>query len=302
MSNKKEITKIIPLFAALFALLVAVPLRIYQCRTLIDATTGFYNEINASVVVLYIVIGIGAFVGLIVPFLKHNTLKATPISVKSVGFTVVSLLFAVLLIVDSASQVLDYFDLYSESIIYNSTPKEYVAAQGGQLLLMQAVFGALSALYFFVNGVTVGLGNADTAKYRVISLLPVIWCIFKLLYRFKRTISFVNVSDLLFELFFIVFAMMFFFAAAQINSKIDINDKGSDFMKSVYWKIFGYGIPAALFGLICFLPRFILLITGHSDNINVHYPVNYSDFGFAFFVIYTCITALKADNTATTEE
>lgn len=296
MSNKKEITKIIPLFAALFALLVAVPLRIYQCRTLIDASTGFYNEINISVYILYIVIGLGGLIGLIVPFLKHNTLKATPISVKSVGFTVVSLLFAVLLIVDSASQLLDYFDLYSTGIIYNTTIKEYIASQGGSLLLMQAIFGALAAVYFFVNGVTVGLGNADTSKFRFISLLPVLWCIFKLLYRFKRTISFVNVSDLLFELFFIVFSMMFFFAAAQINSKIDINDKGSDFMKSVYWKIFGYGIPAALFALICFLPRFILLITGHSDNINVHYPVNYSDFGFAVFAVYTCITALKADN------
>lgn len=299
MKNKAEITKIIPLFAALAALIVAVPVRIYQCRTIIDAATGFYNEINLSVIIFYVVVGLGALTGLVVPYLKHNSLEPVQISVKSTGFTVASLIMAILLVVDSASQLLDYFSLFETVPSYNL--KAYISAQGGNLLLMQAIFGAVAAVYFFVNGVTVGIGNAESSKYKVLALMPVVWCIFRLLYRFKRTISFVNVSDLLLELFLIVFSMMFFFACAQINSKIDINDKGGSFMKSVYWKIYGYGIPASLFALICFMPRFILTITGHSDNVNIHYPVNYSDLGFAVFAIYTCISSVRTEKKSDAE-
>ena len=302
MKIKNELIRIAPLFAALCALLIAVPVRIYQCLKIIDAKTGFYNEIDASVYVLYIVLAIGALAGFIIPFIRHKSLKPVSLCGKSLGFTIVSLVMALLLIIDSASQLMEYFDIFSEAASVSAfNVKEYVSAQGGTLLLLQAVSGAFAAIYFFVTGVTIGIGNADSSKYKILALVPTLWCIFRLLYRFKRTISFVNVSDLLLELFFIVFSMMFFFALAQVNSRVDINDKGAEMLSSVYWKVFGYGIPASLFALICFLPRFILLITGNSGNINVHYPVNFSDFGFALFTIYTCISAIRAEGNSSVE-
>lgn len=296
MSNKKELSKIIPLFFALFAVIVCVPLRIYQARTIIDASTGFYNEINFTVYIVYALLAIAGVVAIAIPFARHNTLKITPICGKSAGYTVVALIFALTLIVDSASQLFDFLDLFSVtgySAAYEF--KSYISAQGGYILLIQAILGALSAVYFFVQGVTVGIGNTDTSKYRIFSLVPVLWSLMKLLYRFKRTISFVNVSDLLLELFLIVFTLMFLFVVAQINSKIDGNMKRSEFLVSIYWKIFAYGIPTAMLAIVCFLPRFILLITGHSDNINDTYPVFYSDFGLAVYAVFTCITALRAE-------
>lgn len=302
MKEKFNIKNLIPLLIAFAVLIIAVPIRVGQYLKIIDASTGFYNEINLSVYILYFVLGAGIVLGLVIPFIKHKALKPVTLSTKSIGFTAVSLIMAVTLIVDSASQLLDYFDLFGA---VGAAPGQdinaYVASQGGTLLLLQAVFGALSAVYFFVTGVTIGLGNSDSSKFKVIALLPTLWCIFKLLYRFKRTISFVNVSDLLLELFYIVFSMMFFFALAQINSKIDINEKGSELISSIYWKIFGYGVPAALLALVCFIPKLVLLISGSSDHINSQYPIYISDLGFAVFTIYTCITALKAKENTTEE-
>ena len=155
------------------------------------------------------------------------------------------------------------------------------------------VSGAVAAVYFFVYGLTVGIGSSDGSKLKILALAPVIWCIFKLLYRFKRTISFVNVSDLLLELFEIVFMMLFFLALAQTVAKIDA--------PAVFWKLYAYGIPAAMFALICFLPRFIVMITGNSELLNAHHGVSYSDFGVALYIVYNLLTRAKAQ-TAETEK
>jgi len=301
MKNRLDIKNYAAFFIALAAIIIAVPLRIIQYFKLIDATTGFYNEINATVFVLYGVLTISLVAGLVFPFLKRNSFRPAPLSVKSTAFAVVSLIFAVTLIIDSASQLMAFFDLFQDPALMTRDLKEFLNEQGGSLLAIQAVLGALSAVYFFASGVTIGLGNGDSAKFKILALVPVLWSIFRLLYRFKRTISFVNVSDLLLELFLIVFSMMFFFAVAQINSKIDINGDGTKPLMTVYWKIFGYGIPAVVFAVICFLPRFILLITGNSDHINTHYPVSYCDFGFAVYAIFTCITGIRA-NTVNNED
>ena len=109
-----------------------------------------------------------------------------------------------------------------------------------------------------------------------------------------------NVSDLFLELFLIVFSLLFLFSLAQVNSKIDTYDEDSS-MKSVFWTIFGYGIPAAVLALTVFLPRFIVIITGKSELLNPMYTAHASDLAFAVYAVYTCISALKAESKVTEE-
>jgi hypothetical protein len=263
-----------------------VPLRVYQYFKILEPDTGFYSEIDFSVYVIYILLGIALLTAIIIPLVnKKNMITVTSIK-KSPVFLVISLIFAITIIVDSASQLMSYFDLYDEAVSMSTTAADYVKSQGGTLLLVQAVFGAIAAVYFFVLGLSVGVGSSDGSKFKVLALAPAIWTVCKLLYRFKRTISFVNVSDLLLELFEIVFMMLFFFALAQTVSKIDAD--------TVFWKLFAYGIPAAMFALICFLPRFIVMITGNSELLNSHHGISYSDFGAALYIIYNLISRAKA--------
>lgn len=301
MFKNNQIKGSIPLFAGIAALIIAVPLRIYQYINIINPETGFYDEKNASVFILYAILTVAVVLGIFIPFSRKNTMKMVPVSTKSIGFTVVSLIFAVALIVDSASQLMDYFDLFSSgAAMTTDSLKDYISAQGGTILLLQAVFGGLSAVYFFVTGVTVGLGNSDSSKFKILALMPVVWSIFRLLYRFKRTISFINVSDLFLELFLVVFSLLFLFSLAQVNSKIDTYDEDSS-MKSVYWTIFGYGIPAAVLALTVFLPRFLIAVAGKSELLNPMYGIHASDFAFAVYAVYTCISALKAESNTVEE-
>lgn len=283
---KSESVYKIPLFSALIVTLIAVPLRVYQYFKIINPETGFFDKIDASVFILYILSVLAIVCAISVPLINRKKMITVSTCKKSTGFLTVSIIAAVSLVVDSAIQLMDYFDLYASSTGMSQTVSEYVNSQGGNLILLQIIFGGISAIFFFILGLTVGLGNSDGSKFKVIALSPTVYSVFKLLYRFKRTISFVNVSDLLIELFLVVFTMLFFLAYAQVISKIDA--------PAVFWKIFGYGIPTVMLGLICFIPRVIVVITGHSELLSEHYGIHFSDCGLAVFIIYNLITRAKS--------
>lgn len=293
MKNKTDIIYKLPLFVSLLALLVAVPLRVYQYFKVLEPETGFYSSNDISVYVMYILLGAAMLLSVLIPLINKKKLITVTTVKKSPVFLVFSLILAVTIIIDSAGQLMGYFDLYDAASAAGGTVTEYVKNQGGTFLLLQAVSGAVAAVYFFVSGLSVSLGNSDGSRLKILGLTPVLWYIFKLLYRFKRTISFTNVSDLMLELFAIVFLMMFFFALAQTVAKIDA--------QTVFWKIFAYGVPAAMFALMCFLPRFIVMIIGKSELLNTHYGVSYSDLGVAAYIIYNLLSRTKA-RTADSEE
>lgn len=293
MRNKTDIIYKLPLFVSLLALLVAVPLRVYQYFKVLEPETGFYSSNDISVYVMYILLGAAMLLSVLIPLINKKKLITVTTVKKSPVFLVFSLILAVTIIIDSAGQLMGYFDLYDAASAAGGTVTEYVKNQGGTFLLLQAVSGAVAAVYFFVSGLSVSLGNSDGSRLKILGLTPVLWYIFKLLYRFKRTISFTNVSDLMLELFAIVFLMMFFFALAQTVAKIDA--------QTVFWKIFAYGVPAAMFALMCFLPRFIVMIIGKSELLNTHYGVSYSDLGVAAYIIYNLLSRTKA-RTADSEE
>lgn len=294
MKSKSDIIYKFPLFCSLFALFAAVPLRVYQYFKILEPETGFYNKIDFSVYVIYILLGIAMVIGIAIPLINRKRIITVSQPKKSSVFLVVSIILAVTLIIDSATQLVGYFDLYEQAVSSSAQVTQYVKDQGGNILLIQSVFGAIAAIYFFVTGLAVGIGNSDGTKFKVLAFAPVLWCIFKLLYRFKRTISFVNVSDLLLELFAIVFLMLFFLAFSQVVSAIDASD--------VYWKLYAYGVPAVTFSLMCFLPRFIVMAVGHSDLLCTHHGISYSDLGVAIYIIYALLSRAKAQTNNSPEQ
>lgn len=279
----------IPLFSILLAALVCIPLRVYQYCKLINPTTGFYDGVNITVYVVYAVLAICIAVCAGFAFIRRKSIKPVDVDCFSKGFSTVSIIMALGVAVESFSVLSDYLSLFSSSGSSYISVAEYASSQGGTIMLAQAVAGILATVYFAISGFA-AINKTLLPKIRLFTIIPVIWCIFRLLFRFRRTISFVNVSDLLLELFAIVFTMAFFLALAQVIAKID-----SD---TIFWKIFAYGFPAVILSLICFIPRFILILTGNSEQLNPLYGANLCDLTFAIYAVYICITAVKAKTSA----
>ena len=80
----------------------------------------------------------------------------------------------------------------------------------------------------------------------------------------------------------LVFMIMFFMAFAQVNS--NVNGKNCE------WKIAAYGLIAALLALICFVPRFIVTLTGNAHLLHEQSPIEYCDISNALFIICTVFT------------
>lgn len=278
----------VPFIASLATLLIAIPLRVYQYLKLIDPTTGFFDEKDFSVYAVYGVLAIAILVCIVISYINHKSMQPVTIGKGSKVFLGVSLVMALGVAVDCFGLITDFSQLADKAPANISTEElfDYLSAQGGTLTLIEAVFAALSAFYFVLSGLS-SLNSDAKPRFKILALSPVVWCVFRLLYRFKRTIAFVNVSDLFIELFAIVMAMVFFLALAQIKAKIDAD--------SIYWKLYAYGLPAAVLALICFVPRLILLISGQSDYINPLHSINVSDLTFAVYAIYICIAATKAE-------
>lgn len=278
----------IPFIVSLAALLVAVPLRVYQYLKLINPTTGFFDETDFTIYILYGILAIALLVCFVVSYINHKAIQPVSIGKGSKVFLAVSLIMALGVAIDCVGLISDFTALADKAPTHLSREQffDYVSAQGGTLTLLEAVFAALSAFYFVISGLS-SLNNDEKPKFKILALSPVVWNVFRLLFRFKRTIAFVNVSDLFIELFAIVMAMVFFLALAQIKSKIDA--------ENIFWKLYAYGLPAAILALVCFVPRIILLVSGQADYINPLHTVSVSDLTFAVYAIYICISATKAE-------
>ncbi len=275
------------IFAA--AAIIALPVRTLQYFTVLESKTGFFTENDWSVYLLGIILGAAVISLVVLGFFKRKTLDYSLETVKRPGQGILGFTAAAGMIMNAAGIAVELMNSGS----FSEEEKTSVL-----LLGIQAVFALLSAIYFLALGFSFVGGKSNGSEHRLVSLAPVIWSIFRLVFRFTRTISYIRVSDLMFEMLMLVFFILFFMAFAQVNSRVDGDKKE--------WKIAAYGLPAALLALVCFVPRFIVMITGNAYLLNEQSPAEYCDIGVALFIISTVLTrvTVKFPDTASeiTEE
>lgn len=265
------------------AAVIALPLRTVQFFTVLEGSSGFYSENNWSVYLLYGVLALSIAAVLIYGIINRKKLDYSLEVVKRPGMGIISIAAALGILLDAAFCITSAMKI--EEISSGLSTANYVEGMtegDGIILTAEAIFAVFTAIYLVVLGFSYLSGKTNGSEYRLISLAPVLWSIFRLVYRFKRTISFVRVSDLMFEMIMICFMIMFFFAFAQVNSRV--SGKGNE------WKIAAYGIPAALLVLVCFVPRFIVTLSGNADLLYSYSAAEYCDFGVAVFIISAVLT------------
>ncbi len=262
-------------------IVLILPLRVYQYLNIIESGTGFYEKTDFSVVLMYVLLAVFCGAMFIFSLSRKNTALYIKSAVKKPVLGILSFFAAATLIMDAITQFGNFSNLYYGSgqisgYIVNEASGSLMKS-GALPLFFEALFAVLAALFFIISGINFFKAKSDGSEYKLLALTPLAWSICRILHRFMRTISFIKVSDLFFELFMLVFLMLFFVTFAQLVSRI--NHTGTD------WKLFAYGLPAALFCLLCFVPRFAMQITGRGDILADQSPPEYCDFAVALFII-----------------
>ncbi|MBR3438238.1 MAG: hypothetical protein IKH13_01890 [Clostridia bacterium] len=257
--------------------IVALPLRTFQFFTNLEAGTGFYiDSSDILIYVLYGVIGAGIVISMASALLYKSELGFDRTPAKRPVQGIIALLTAVAVLFDAA------LDL-NTILNYNAQTSDMTKVSL-YVLCAQSLFAVLAAIYFVVFGISMLSGATNASEYKIISVAPTVWFMFRLIYRFTTTISFIKVSDLFLEMFMLAFMLIFFTAFAQLNSKIE--SKGLD------WKLVAFGLPAAVLALVCFVPRFIMLISGKGDMLYTGSPAEYCDLMTALLALSIVLTRI----------
>lgn len=279
--TKNTVKKSLILF--LIALLIAVPIRCFQFMTILEPQTGFYSEINFTVYLLNIVLIFFGVCFILLYSLSKKDLEYSNKGQKSSAMSLASFMLALTLVIASLSAFKNAILTLSNPTvaIYDSILSNIFKTSAGSTLL-EAITAAVSCVYFILLGIDNHQGTNIAKSNQVIALFPVLWCIFRLMHRFMRTINFLNVSDLFYEMVMCVLLMLFFMAFAQVNSQI--NHEGNA------WKLGAFGLPAALMSLICSLPRIFVLFTGNTQLLAAQSPVEWCDLATAVVIVVTLLS------------
>lgn len=290
MNNQKYET-VNPFILFIFfivAVIIALPLRVFQLMTNVQPETGFWiNSSHFTLPILYAVLALGAVLPIVVSLMYKNGLgKTEEQGEKKVAGGIISLVTAAGLAVNAISRYGAFSDLYFaySTIGQDVSLLSYLSKSGATAMGLEAFFAVVSAIFFIMLGIALLTGK-DPSEYKLLAIMPVFWAIFRIMHRFMRKISFLNVSELFLELLMIVFLMMFFMAFAQVTAKI--NGKGLE------WKLFAYGLPAALYCLICFVPRVVVTVLGHGDTISADSSIEFVDLTMAAFILFVLVDRSK---------
>lgn len=260
---------------------IGIAIRSIQTFKFIDPKTGFYTGGELLAAVLYVVIIAAVSVFCIVSFFSSDNKKITVGNDSNKWAAIGARLFAISLLGDF------YFCISAG--IYNTGNANAgytdIMKSGLLPLLIQSASALISAVYFFILGSDFAKGTAKAYKRKFIATAPVLWAGSRLIYRFLRQISFVEVSDLLLELVMIAFMIMFFMALAQTSSGV--------YSDSFKWRIPAFGLSAALIAAVISVPRMIIAIAAR-EFVNRSYPFSLNDFIFVIFIL-TLLVKIKED-------
>ena len=242
-----------------FALLLALPVRVYQYLHVIDGTSGFYNNwFNPTVFGLY---GLCLLVIILLVVLSaksgKQTIYAMP-SGKKIGLGLSALASSLAFLAASAFNAVNAYGILSGSRV---TEQLVLGNNVGKSTLLftaiQVLFGVLSAVFMLAYAVSCFSGKEQYKKVKILAASPALWAVARLMLGFSQTISFRYVSELLFDLLTALFIAMFFVAFAKFSV--------GALTARVQMRLFGYGMLSIFFCLLSAVPRYIMLLMGRSD-------------------------------------
>ena len=281
LKGSKENLSIAPLTKVfIIAFIVSTVLRCIQMAMYIDPQTGFLTGGSALNILLYAVLAVAIAVFCGISFLSADCKSAEIGGLSNSKVATSARLMAIGFVFDCISSFL--------AAMYNfgSTATGYtdVMKSGTLPMMLQSFFALFSGIYFFILASDFSKGTEKAYKRKILATAPVCWAGARLIYRFLRQISFIEVSDLFLELVMIAFMVMFFMALAQVASGV--------YKDTVKWRLTGFGLSAGVIAAVLSASRLIMSLVsviGASDYTVSGHSFTLADLLFALFALLLAV-------------
>lgn len=282
-SKNISITPCIKLF--LVAFLVGTALRCIQMAKFIDPETGFFTGGGVFNILFYAVLGVSALVFCAVSFLSADCKRVEIGGLCDSKAAKATRFMAFGFIIDSiGSFISGVYNFGSATTAYTDVMKS-----GTLPMMLQSIFALFSAIYFFILASDFSKGTEKAYKRKILATAPVCWAGARLIYRFLRQISFIEVSDLFLELVMIAFMVMFFMALAQVASGV--------YKDTVKWRLTGFGLSAGLIAAVLSVSRLVMSVVEmvmQADYTVSGHSFSFADLLFAVFAV-SLVVKIKED-------
>lgn len=282
--KNEKLNPLLGLYIAAGLLIAAIPVRLYQLFTIIEHDTGFYKAVDRSVYIMYALAALAVIASYAVATLAKNVPASKSPYRKNKFLAVTSIILGIGIVLDVVSAA-STFIIKARSFTAAGISFLGTADQGQIPVLFEAVLGIFAAIYLLVFGISYIDGRTTYSQYKFLAITPFFWAIARLVTKLISKIAYVNVSDLMLEIFGLAFMMIFFMSFARISSELS-NKKA---MRSV----FASGAVAAFLLGTANFPRLLLLISGNIGKITSGYSLSLCDLAFVFFAAAYIINAYK---------
>ena len=200
-------TRILPA-VFFFAALVSTVIRTLQVFRFIEHETGFITGGGWLMTILYVIVFGCGLAFCVASYLSKDTASHQPQGLKDKLAGGFAFAFSVTLAGDWISSFFNFITSLTTDV---SVPGFRGFMSSGVITyLAQSFLAFFSAIYFVIFALDLLRGTVKANKAKILALAPVGWAGIRLIHRFIRQISFVEVSDLLFELIMLSCAVLFF--------------------------------------------------------------------------------------------
>lgn len=266
---KIGLKKIIPLF--LVSAVCAVFLRVLQITQMTESETGFFIK-NFETMGNAVTIGI--FVIAAVCVIYSSVYKG-----REIGVITVTKPFGVI-----------HFFL-AAAIIYESLFSQVSGAIHTWQILLQVIFGLLSALVFAYRGYFAFTG----AKVMPItSVAHVLFWIIRVIIVFSSYISVSTIAENAFEMAALCTALVFFLNAAAYENEID--------PVRIKKRVFPSATAAFIMGTVYSASQLVVILSGKQDALHTHNATLFTNLVLVIYVLYYMILCFKRPKEEKTDE
>lgn len=271
---------------------ISLGLRVYQFfGGLIDPENGTWADTSFTISLFYIIIVVTSLLMLLFSFLSAESPKSVFPQRKCLKLGAAGLVFSLGLIFDASKQTGRIIDA-KEGVMTGLG--SFLKESGMLPNLLQIIFAFFAALYMLLFAVSYFKGKNIYIDNKIMALAPMAWAISRLICRFMRATNFRTNSELLLELAMLCLAMIFLFAFSRIASQISHKGK--------MWMLLGTGLPAAMFSLLCSVPRLSLMIAGRGDLLVNESQLEIADISLAVFAIILIFSIINEYQTGKYED
>ena len=246
-------------------------LRFIQVKNYVEPETGFSSGGGALNIVFYLILALTAVFCIVASFLSKGANSFEPGKYKAAVPSIFTLLAALGFLADAVQYGLP--GTASSQAEYLQSAVVVMKVCG----VIRLVFALLSAVYFFVLFSDEIRGKAKTEKLKLLALAPSVWALSRIITLFTTKLSYIRVSDLLLQIIYISFLILFLIVFSHQKSGI--------YSDGTAWKLFAYGATAAAIIIPVMLCRFAFGFIDGGNHLLPDYPFYSADLTLALFIL-----------------